>query len=774
MILIVSLCIAGIAQTTMPVPQIANPLVPTAVAPGSAGFTLTVNGTGFVSGSTVYWNGSPRTTTYESAARLTAAINASDVAVPTSGSVTVHNPNGRISSSLPLLITNPEPALFFGSIQLSSYSGDVLAADFNGDGNQDVLLNLRTSVGLAFGNGDGSIQAPVVYSFANNTQGAGGGTLLGDFNNDGFPDVAAPALNPLTLQVLLNGGNGTMQLEPELNLSTDTAFYDSTAIADLNGDGNQDLILSADLSVGIALGNGDGTFQTLTYIPLPQNSTAVVVGDFNRDGIPDIAASLNNYSGFSILIGNGDGTFQQPVNYSSGIEISYLATADLNGDGYPDLIGSDLNSNSFYVMLNAGDGTFSPAVNYHGPQGTVEFGGIAPGDINGDGIVDVVIQAASFCSTNCIEVFLGNGDGSLQPAALYGIQQNIGGGQQGLISLADFNHDGKLDVGTPTPGGPYLMLQTAAPAPTLDPGFLSFASQAVGSQSPTQYVTLLQPGNTAITINSITSSSNFQSDGGCVGYVLNPGNTYCNAGVYFSPTTTGSLTGYLTINTSGGTQYVTLTGTATAAINVSVTPSSINFETVGLNSTSYTQWVYITNTGSQTLNLNSITLTGANPGDFLMTNPCGSTLAVGASCTVTVNFRPTMQGVRTASVAVSDNAANSPQMVALSGTGNALHVSNNLLSFGNVTVGTSSSLSLTLRNLGSRTILLSQIRFIANAADYSQSNDCNGRISVRSSCTMTVTFTPQTQGQLNSVLSFSSNGTGSQAVTSITLRGRGE
>src|SRR5882762_197511 len=80
----------GLAQATSPVPQIANPLVPTAVAPGSAAFTLTVNGSGFVSGSTVYWNGSPRATTFVSAAQLTATITAADVATATSGVVTVH------------------------------------------------------------------------------------------------------------------------------------------------------------------------------------------------------------------------------------------------------------------------------------------------------------------------------------------------------------------------------------------------------------------------------------------------------------------------------------------------------------------------------------------------------------------------------------------------------------------------------------------------------------------------------------------------------------
>src|ERR1700719_3152885 len=92
---IVFLATSLLAQSN-PVPFVNQPLVPTAVVPGSPAFTLTVNGTGFVSGSTVYWNGSQRSTTYVSAAQLTAAITAADVATPTSGVVAVHAPTGRI------------------------------------------------------------------------------------------------------------------------------------------------------------------------------------------------------------------------------------------------------------------------------------------------------------------------------------------------------------------------------------------------------------------------------------------------------------------------------------------------------------------------------------------------------------------------------------------------------------------------------------------------------------------------------------------------------
>jgi hypothetical protein len=773
MILVMLLCTAGLAQTTSPVPQIANPLVPTAVLPGSASFTLTINGTGFVSGSTVYWNGSPRTTTFVSAAQLTATITAADVATATSGTVTIHSPSGVISNASYLLVTNAVSLPSFGAAEINNVGTDSLSADLNGDGTPDVLVNLGNSILVALGNGDGSLQPPVQYSPTGNPRGQAG-TTLADLNNDGFSDVAFPTFSPSAIQVMLNSGAAVFSSAPQLDLSTDTFLQDSTATADFNGDGKLDLVFTANNGVGVALGNGDGTFQSATYVPLSSDSCSITVGDFNRDGIPDIATTLCS-GGVALLLGHGDGTFAPQVTYGTGF-VYTLTSADLNGDGFPDLVGVDGNAISIDVLLNAGNGTFLPLVNYPGPSTHDSFGGFAVGDMNGDNKVDVVAQNESECTNNCIVMFLGNGDGTIQPGTSFGIRQDRTTGDSGQISLADFNHDGNLDIATPSANGPYLMVQTAAPAPTLVPGALSFASLAVGSESQPQTIQLFQPGSTAITVYGASVTGDFVIyQDLCANFVLGPGNSSpCNILVSFLPSTTGVRTGSLIITSSGGTQYAYLSGTGTAAINVSVTPSSINFGTVGLNSTSYTQWVYITNTGSQTLDLNSITLTGANPGDFLMTNPCGSTLAVGASCTVNVNFRPTMQGLRTGSVAVSDNAANSPQMVALSGTGNALHVSNNLLSFGNVTVGASSSLPLTFRNLGTKAILLSQIRFIANASDYSQTNDCNGRISARGSCTMTVTFTPQTQGQLNSVLSFSSNGSGTQAATSVTLRGRGQ
>jgi hypothetical protein len=697
--------------------------------------------------------------------------------------VTVHQPSGLVSAPAYFLVTAPVTSMGFGALEVNPIvlfsTGDTQAADFNGDGNADALLNQGNSMLVALGNGDGSTQPPIQYNVSGTSSGEGGGTTVADFNNDGFPDLAFPVSDPFAIQIMLDNSAGALSTGPQLNLSS-RSFVGVNAAADFNGDGKLDLVFATNGSVGIALGNGDGTFQTPTYISTIFDSYSVAVGDFNRDGIPDIAAGLLEGDGVAIviLIGNGDGTFAPPVSYTTTM-FSRLVSADLNGDGFPDLVGVDANGYAVDVMLNSGNGTFLPAVSYSGPgtPSSTDFGALAVGDMNGDGKLDVVALNTAECTNNCIEIFPGNGDGTLQTGTYYGIRQNIAGISGGEIALADFSHDGKLDITAPWTQGSYLLVQTAGPAPTLVPGVFSFPSTAVGSESQPLSTELYQPGSTAITVFGATVTGDFVMwQDGCENFVLQPGNSEtCFISVAFQPTTTGVRTGSLIITSSGGTQNLFLSGTATAAINVQISPTSLSFGTESLNGTTNYFSVNISNIGSQTVDFIGITIVGANPGDFLLNNLCGSTLGVGANCNVQVAFRPTAQGVRAASLSIADNAANSPQTVPLSGIGNALHISTNLLNFGNVTVGTSSSLSLTLRNLGStRSILISQIKFLSNAADYSQTNNCNGSIAPRSNCTMTVTFSPQTQGQLNSVLTFSSNGTGTQTVTSITLKGRGE
>jgi FG-GAP-like repeat len=232
----------GFSQTSNPVPLINNPLVPTAVAPGGPSFTLTVNGTGFVPSSVVYWNGSPRSTTYVSGSKLTATIFATDIATPNTGSVTVVSPSpgGGTSNVIFLSVTVATSSVFMASTDYvgccGGFAGDIISADLNGDGKLDVAYTNSLSYGFSvlLGNGDGTFQPDIVSATSNDP------SLItaGDFNGDGKPDVALSHFTDSIVQVLLGNGDGTF------NAPTDySTAYRSTNIenADFNGDGNLDL-----------------------------------------------------------------------------------------------------------------------------------------------------------------------------------------------------------------------------------------------------------------------------------------------------------------------------------------------------------------------------------------------------------------------------------------------------------------------------------------------------------------------------------------------------
>jgi FtsP/CotA-like multicopper oxidase with cupredoxin domain len=197
---------------------------------------------------------------------------------------------------------------------------------------------------------------------------------------------------------------------------------------------------------------------------------------------------------------------------------------------------------------------------------------------------------------------------------------------------------------------------------------LLFGNQLVGTTSATQQVTLVNVGTTTLTINSIQWSANFSDSNNCGGS-LRPGAS-CRINVRFVPTTTGVLTGTLTITDSDVTspQVVTLTGTGVAPV-LSLSTTALPFGNQAVNTTSASRTVLVSNTGTAPLIINNIALNGANPNQFTQNNNCPGTLAVGASCTVNVAFRPRSRGNKSANLNVNVAAPATSQSVALTGTG---------------------------------------------------------------------------------------------------------
>ena len=306
-----------------------------------------------------------------------------------------------------------------------------------------------------------------------------------------------------------------------------------------------------------------------------------------------------------------------------------------------------------------------------------------------------------------------------------------------------------------------------APVVSLSPTSLTFAAQAVGTSSSAQSVSLSNTGSATLSITSITVSGDFSQTNTC-GTSL-AASASCTLSVTFKPTATGTRTGVVTItdNASPATQTVSLTGTGVDAPVVSLSPASLTFPAQQVGTSSKAQLVTLKNTGSATLRITRITVSG----DFSQTNPCGSSVAVGASCTLSVTFKPTAAGTRTGAVTITDNATPSTQTISLTGTGTApvVSLSPTSLTFPAQKVGTSSSAqSVTLRNTGNASLTITSIKASGN---FSQTNTCGASVAASASCTISVTFKPTATGTRTGAVTITDNA--NPATQTVSLTGTG-
>ncbi len=340
-------------------------------------------------------------------------------------------------------------------VDSTSYPAGIAIADFNHDHFLDIAVaginsasTGQGSIEVLPGNGDGTFGAPFIY--ASNELYGTVDLAAGDFDNDGNLDLLAVGFfSPgNSVSLFLGNGDGTFRLSTR---STQPLALYSVAVGDFNEDGNLDAVVSTyrAKSIGLIFGNGDGTLTGPEQSPNGgRDPWKVRVADFDRDGHLDISiVNVNSYLRLptvSIHLGNGDGTFRAGQTFTThGSESFSQAIGDFNEDGIPDIAVADTGSQDVAIALGHGDGTFSLPVQYR----VAYPWDIAATDVNGDGHLDLVtIYPGNFMPDvpAQVSVQLGNGDGTFQTPI---VDKHVPW-YSSRVAIGDFNRDGFPDFVT--------------------------------------------------------------------------------------------------------------------------------------------------------------------------------------------------------------------------------------------------------------------------------------------------------------------------------------
>jgi hypothetical protein len=384
------------------------------------------------------------------------------------------------------------------SYPVGTRSRQMAAADFNGDGNLDLLvLADEAAAALLLGNGDGSFQAPVTITLPTPMV----SMTVGDFNHDGRPDVAFASQSAAKVYAALGNGNGTFGAFVPSSTAGDsepirpvwigagdfnndgygdlivlskytydgykegvvvnfapgngsgsftfgaeilTAIGYPIAFADMNDDGNLDIVLigTGGIEGCVYLGEGNGSFAAPITFPIENSPGNLTIADVNGDGIPDVVTA--NLSGSAtVLIGHGDGTLGAPSSYAAGTQPLWVGVGGYFSSDIADLavlnnIGAHTPYATFSLIRNKGNANFAAQPDFDIPN---SGSAATVGDFTGDGKLDILAPVYSSSGNyDLIKIFPGLGSGEFGPAVA-----TIHASAGGQLFPADFNGDGLLD-----------------------------------------------------------------------------------------------------------------------------------------------------------------------------------------------------------------------------------------------------------------------------------------------------------------------------------------
>ncbi|HUQ93494.1 MAG TPA: VCBS repeat-containing protein, partial [Bryobacteraceae bacterium] len=349
----------------------------------------------------------------------------------------------------------------------------VASGDFNKDGNPDIAVSSETSSSatILLGNGNGTFGPPGSYV----TRAGAGPFFVTDFDSDGnsdvvfgagHPDGITAAANDSNVTVLYGRGNGTLHAAPSVVLPSLGEF----TVGDFNGDGLPDVAATAPLTNGLsntaglnlAFNDGNGTLTPQPPIPVPsQNAPAqlsrITSADFNGDGRRDVAVTSGSI--VHVLTANGAGGFNAPASFTASSQMTSITAADVNGDNRQDLVFTDEGEDSVSVALGNGNGTFQTRTIMNAG---VDPKGAVAADVNGDGRPDLIVvnfgTAGNDSVPGGISVLLGGGSGAFQAAANF-----AAGLHPTNVTVGDVNLDGRPDIIVSTGGANAATLVAVLP-----------------------------------------------------------------------------------------------------------------------------------------------------------------------------------------------------------------------------------------------------------------------------------------------------------------------
>ena len=260
------------------------------------------------------------------------------------------------------------------------------AADLNGDGFVDVVTssNGTNQVSLAFGHGDGTFAAPILF----NTAGYPRGVAILDIDGDGDLDFAVSVRDIDSIGIFTNNGSGVFSGPAYISSGADGPY--GLAAADMNNDGLLDLVVGHvnSQSVVVLKGNGDGTFTFVSSRSLGGQNWVITCGDVNNDGNIDVSSANSGSANGSILKGNGNGTLQAAAVMPNGGHTTGTDLIDIDGDGDLDWLISAYGANRWYLYRNDGTGAFTLLREFAAPGNPACS---VAADLDNDGDIDLIL-----------------------------------------------------------------------------------------------------------------------------------------------------------------------------------------------------------------------------------------------------------------------------------------------------------------------------------------------------------------------------------------------